>query len=365
MENNSEFIEQHLDRVSRSFAFCIRQLPEPLKRWVGVSYLLCRIVDTIEDSEFSSPDSQARAFDWFDRSITEGFSVDEGSSNYPKELWPQALTSGEAQLLEEAQRVFEIFWGMDEEARERVSKLAFSMSQGMRHFRMRSTEPLRLKDLKEVNQYCFFVAGLVGEMLAGFVSQVEPKFTMTVSRVLRAHHFGLFLQKVNLLKDQLKDQKLGRFLVPSRGELERSAHENATEALQFLTELPLEQVEFRRFCAWSLFMGVESLKVASKGFKSGVSKKLTRPKTDELLMQVEESLADNSKLRELFDQSSDGLGWAPRSVTASVNDLRKELEPSADRIVPVRIPEEKSPSWLFKIYKGHLEPQNMMALGIS
>ncbi len=59
MLKEAEFYQTHLDRVSRSFAFCIRQLPDPLRGWVGLSYLLCRILDTIEDSP--CPPSRSRA----------------------------------------------------------------------------------------------------------------------------------------------------------------------------------------------------------------------------------------------------------------------------------------------------------------
>jgi phytoene/squalene synthetase len=71
--------------------------------------------------------------------------------------------------------------------------------------------------------------------------------------LLRAHHFGLFLQKVNILKDQAKDEEQGRLLVPSREQVELSASSDAHEALEFLCSIPEEQVEFRQFR--SLFFG--------------------------------------------------------------------------------------------------------------
>lgn len=334
MSYSSQELQAHLDRVSRSFAFCIRQLPEPLRLWVGVSYLLCRLVDTIEDSDFAEGGAQEKAFDWFDRCIS---SPNESGFSLSKELFPLEITEGERLLLEDSEEIFKCFWGVEPETRELISKLALSMSLGMRHFRLRSQGQLRLADLKEVNQYCFFVAGLVGEMLLGFVSRVEPRFSVSRPRLLKAHHFGLFLQKVNLLKDQLKDQKLGRFLVPSRKELKASAGENAREAFNFLSELPLEQVEFRRFCAWSLFMGLNSM---------GRSKKPTRPETEDLLLQVEERLQDNAKLKELFKTFSEKLDWKESSLPRA----RAELA---------------APGWLMGLYKGKLESVAVGSLGIS
>lgn len=336
---DTDFLQSHLDRVSRSFAFCIRQLPEPLRLWVGVSYLLCRIVDTIEDSEFESRLNQNQAFDWFDLCLASPPSS-QISYVYPSPLWPTEVTEGERQLLQDSSKIFDIFWSMDAQARELVSRLAHSMSLGMRHFRSRSKEEgLKLDNLKEVNQYCFFVAGLVGEMLAGFLSQVDPRFSLSLKSLTKAHHFGLFLQKVNLLKDQLKDQKLGRFLVPSREEVEQSAERDAKEAFDFLTELPMEQVEFRRFCAWSLFMGLESLRK---------NEKLSRGETENIILSVEESIQDNQKLSELFKNGVQALGWS--AWTARVKLAQNQMA--------------QVPAWLTQLYKGRLEPQNLQALGI-
>ena len=49
------FYQTHLDRVSRSFAFCIKKLESPLRQWVSLAYLLCRVLDTVEDSIWESP----------------------------------------------------------------------------------------------------------------------------------------------------------------------------------------------------------------------------------------------------------------------------------------------------------------------
>ena len=53
-----EFYQKHLDRVSRSFAFCIAKLDSPFREWTSLSYLLCRVLDTVEDSSW--PDLKLR-----------------------------------------------------------------------------------------------------------------------------------------------------------------------------------------------------------------------------------------------------------------------------------------------------------------
>src|SRR5580700_1817276 len=43
-------IDRLLLRTSRTFALAIPQLPDPLRREVGVAYLLFRVADTFEDA---------------------------------------------------------------------------------------------------------------------------------------------------------------------------------------------------------------------------------------------------------------------------------------------------------------------------
>ena len=48
-QSDRAFQAELLQEVSRTFALTIPQLPEPLDWVVGNAYLLCRLVDTIED----------------------------------------------------------------------------------------------------------------------------------------------------------------------------------------------------------------------------------------------------------------------------------------------------------------------------
>ena len=61
----------HLPKVSRTFALAIEGLPEPLRGEVCVSYLLCRIVDTIEDEILLPPALRAELFDEFSRLLAD------------------------------------------------------------------------------------------------------------------------------------------------------------------------------------------------------------------------------------------------------------------------------------------------------
>lgn len=314
MSDRSDFYQSHLDRVSRSFAFCIRQLPQPLRDWVGLSYLLCRTLDTIEDAPWASDSQQQAAFALFDRALREPGAVVELRP-------PQGVTAGEVLLLQDAAQLFTDFYALPSGVRELMTELIALMSAGMQRFsRQKVSGRLQLRTLGEVNQYCFYVAGVVGELLTKLVARVEPKFSATPLNLTRAHHFGLFLQKVNLLKDQVGDEAEGRHFIPSREAVELSSAENARWALDFLLNIPFEQIEFRRFCAWSLFLGLEALNVARRSVVERRVIKLARQRMDEILAEVESNLADNGGLRAMFQAFRERLGWAdiagdsPRSL---------------------------------------------------
>jgi len=345
MASKAEFYQSHLDRVSRSFAFCIRQLPSPLREWIGLSYLLCRVVDTVEDAPWTSTEAQFDAFRRFDEALLSA--SDLGRVRDWAAVFPAGLSQAEAALLGETVELMDDYHRFPPAIRDIMKELIYSMSQGMQHFcRTRSADgALYLQTLAEVNQYCFFVAGVVGELLSKLLAKVEPRFEMSEQALLRAHHFGLFLQKVNLLKDQVGDERVGRHLIPSRELVENSAQENAVNAFEFLLSLPKEQPEFRRFCAWSLFLGLEALGVSRRSAIENKVLKVPRQRMEEIISDVEDRLLDDGALRQLFQSLSAALSWAA------------EATPKTES-APV-------PDWFLRLYLGPLEAPNLSRLGVS
>lgn len=340
MLRDVEFYQDHLDRVSRSFAFCIRQLPDPLRGWIALSYLTCRILDTIEDSPWASRAEQMDAFRIFDEALADSAKV--ASVKVLVERIPQSIDEGELKLMGDVEAVFQDIHALPAPVKQIVRDLVGSMSSGMQHFCLANPDGvLRLKNLNEVNAYCFFVAGVVGELLAKLLAKFDSSFELSQLSILRAHHFGLFLQKVNLLKDQVGDEKVGRHLIPSRTVVEDSARENAENAFRFLEELPPAQSEFRRFCAWSLFLGLESLVVARDSVKGGRVLKIARTRAEEIISAIEDALDQSGALERLFQDAASRLGWM---------DLPKSRSTG-----PV-------PEWLPKLYKGPLTTQNLSDL---
>ena len=347
---SSAFYQPHLDRVSRSFAFCIAELPEPLKERVGLSYLLCRLLDTVEDAPWDNVADQQQAFADFDQAVLSLAHVD-ALRDWTKQF-PPSITAGEKILLEVAPRLLADLHALPAAPRQILSDLIGTMSRGMQHFcRTRGGGDLRLKSLSDVNQYCFFVAGVVGELLVQLVAIDNPGFTVDAKRALEAHHFGQFLQKVNLLKDQITDEQSGRHLIPSRLVVEGAARRDVGRAFAFLTGLPNTLIEFRRFCAWSLFLGLESLRVARESVGAGRVLKVGRGQLAQIIGEIEIALNDPAELQNLFNKHCQALNWTMDSV---------KDKPANESSAAAGLP-----AWFGGAYRGLLRPFELAQLELS
>jgi phytoene/squalene synthetase len=247
-----EFYQRHLEAVSRSFALCIPQLELPFGPRVALSYLLLRVLDTVEDAGFPDPRVQQRQFSAFRKFLAERptrAQVEEFRSSFPA-----SITDGERNLLADTGAFIEDFHGLPAAPREIIGSAIDRMAQGMSAYARRPA-PLRLLDLEDVSRYCCIVAGVVGELL----TRLWALGGGPAPKMLHAYRFGLFLQKVNILKDQAEDEAAGRFLVPDRREILASLRLDAEGALAYLTSLPQRERGYRIFCAWSLMLGATAL----------------------------------------------------------------------------------------------------------
>jgi len=176
------------------------------------------------------------------------------------------------------------------------------MARGMKSFSETKVDGvLRLMSLDEVNRYCYFVAGVIGEVLAQLIAILDKSFVLGPETVERAHRFGLFLQKVNLLKDEPEDRPLGRYLVPDSQVILDSAREDQVGALDFLKTIKKKKKGFRLFCAWSLSLGLSTLRVIRTGRGTDL-RKVDRASTETLVGDIEQRIGDPESL-ELYIQN--------------------------------------------------------------
>jgi len=350
-----EFYSKHLNRVSRSFSYSISKLEMPLKSWVSLTYLICRILDTIEDAPWRHLGQQLRQFQEFDdfmKAPPKGDNLKAWQKVFPTEI-----PEGEKFLILDSALIFKDLHHVPLTVRGVIQRLVKCMSGGMQYYSQlrKQRGQLRLLNLKEVNQYCFFVAGIVGEALAQLVILVEPQLKKIQQLALNTHHFGLFLQKINLLKDQMEDEKQGRFFIHNRSEIRRSLSYNVQGAWNFLKALPVQQKGFRIFCAHSLFLGLASLPWIEGSYENKKMKKIPRAATEKLFVLIERHIDDNDFLENLFkDLVEEG-------------DLELEISsiPKKERVKLANKGEQWFTHSYQDFYQGQLQAQDFVTLGMS
>jgi farnesyl-diphosphate farnesyltransferase len=128
------------------------------------------------------------------------------------------------------------------------------MSEGMSHFHNKQTEA-GLKDLQEFEQYCYVVAGVVGELLTTIFSNHSPDFAKRIEgHEQLALAFGQALQMTNILKDSPTDR--------ARGVSWKPAHISQIEledALRYIYLIPKSEIGMRRFCFLAFGLAVMTL----------------------------------------------------------------------------------------------------------
>ena len=328
VDNRIRFHEPHLQAVSRSFAFGISRLKRDLRASVGLAYLICRILDTIEDAQWTDSWAQQQAFDTFDACMT----------NAPLETlstwvqgFPKSINNGERALIADAAKIFTEFHSLTLSEKSAMLDPILSMSRGMREFALRAHREdalrpiLKLRDLADVNTYCFFVAGVVGELLTRLV---EEEIILRPNGLKLSDedgiHFGLFLQKINVLKDQWPDEKENRFLVPDREAMLKSLRRDAQGALRYLESIPLERQDYRLFCAWSLFLGLATVPLLRESEKpvdgaEGTAPKLSRLRATALGVRIEIAIGNPARTAALANELV-VLAW-PESAPSLMSTL--------------------------------------------
>lgn len=188
------FCYDMLNRVSRSFAVVIQQLPGDLRDAVCVFYLVLRALDTVEDDMALDPVVKVPLLRCFhEKSYDRSWKMSCGAGEYVR-------------LMENYPLVSDVFLSLDEEYQRVIADICRKMGAGMADFVEKGGEGGDSVDtVKDYDLYCHYVAGLVGVGLSHLFasSGLEAKEFFQAEEL--ANHMGLFLQKTNIIRDYLED----------------------------------------------------------------------------------------------------------------------------------------------------------------
>jgi len=214
-------LDRLLEQTSRTFALSIPLLPEPTRREVTVAYLLFRIADTFEDASHWPSAARREALDRFS-DLLRVASPSLAEARRLAAEWTAAQPAsheGYVELVGETPAVLEELAALSPAAAAPIREHVLRSAAGMSGFVARTTGAgeLALESLQDLRDYCYAVAGIVGEMLTELFLLGRPQLAPVALTLRdRASFFGEALQLVNILKDSDADAAEGRrYIAPA------------------------------------------------------------------------------------------------------------------------------------------------------
>ncbi|CAN5913486.1 phytoene/squalene synthase family protein [soil metagenome] len=276
-----------LEKTSRTFALTIPLLDEPLATDVGLAYLLFRIADTLEDAPSWGRDARMVALDSFGEWL-----VGESSER----TWLQTVIdapptddAGCLLLLARADAVRGAVLARGADLATSITLDVVRTSSKMAEFVSRQNDEggLELVDLPDLREYCYAVAGIVGELLTEMFLTRDPSLEPERDALMDlAPAFGEGLQLVKILKDAPSDAREGRMYLPAgvdRAEVVRLARADLVQASEYVAVLGRAGASpnVRAFCELPVRLAEATLDRLEAG-----AAKLTRTEVMEIFTKV-------------------------------------------------------------------------------
>ncbi len=212
--SQTTYLDSMMSKVSRSFALVVPFLEEPLNHYLGTAYLLCRVIDNIEDC--TQPSGwKAERFGEFTVLLNEPRRASEILTRWADESWP-GLSTDEKRLmsLETGSTLWQIYALFPDKIRDIIAHWTAAMARGMSQIEMPDQSPQLLEvngvrilsTERDYDRYCYIVAGTVGHLATELViDHYQLSYGVAESPLAGCEACGRALQKTNIVKDFVKD----------------------------------------------------------------------------------------------------------------------------------------------------------------
>ncbi|SOC37528.1 squalene/phytoene synthase family protein [Ureibacillus acetophenoni] len=260
-----------LKETSRTFFIPITFLQKDLKMAVATAYLMMRAIDEIEDNEHPEVTNDVKYL------LLNEISGLLESTSFDEEKYLEILTPFEKYMPEVTMRLGD--WiklipnGADHLIKRSTSEMAFGMAKWAK-------AEWQVKTREDLDEYTYYVAGLVGVMLSDLW---EWNAGVKTDREL-AIGFGRGLQAVNILRNQDEDMiERGVSFVPdgwNRAQLFKYAEENLVKADLYIKDINKKSILL--FCKLPLALAHKTLKALIEG-----KEKMTRAEVEQTVKEIE------------------------------------------------------------------------------
>jgi farnesyl-diphosphate farnesyltransferase len=334
--SDERYQDQILPHVSRTFALTIPQLPPALSTPVTCAYLLCRIADTIEDEPaLAAPETLAflRRFS----AVVAGNGEPAALAQDLEHRLSERTLATERDLVKHMDRVIRVTAKLGKAQQTAIQRCVELMCYGMPRFQFNAS--LRgLARSSDLDEYCYYVAGVVGEMLTDLFCDYSPDIARRRPALNSlAASFAQGLQMTNILKDVWEDRSRGACWLPQEVftrygvDLERAsnelpdpgfsaamselvgvAHAHLRNALDYTLLIPGNEKGIRRFCLWAIGLAVLTLRKIARnpGFTAGGQVKVSRSALRMTLLATNMAISNDWLLRRMFAAAANGLPLA-------------------------------------------------------
>ena len=310
---STDLLTNLLRDVSRSFYLTLRVLPAPVRRQIGLAYLLARATDTIADTALVPVERRLQALDELRGRIqgsrSRALNLDQLAKAQP--ALPGGGLHAERVLLERIEEAIAALGQFNPQDQRLIRAVLETITGGqeldLRRFEVGEEHPtsniqhptskegaLRsLRTMEELDDYTYRVAGCVGEFWTKICRAnlfPDHRFADYAGFVGDGVRFGKGLQLVNILRDLPRDLRQGRCYIPSeelskiglRAEdllkpeneanfrplydsLLALASDHLAAGWRYTCTNPTNQRRVRLACAWPILIGAETLRLLKNG----------------------------------------------------------------------------------------------------
>lgn len=208
-EADLEWCHEAVQGVSRTFALTIDVLEEPMSTHICLGYLLCRVADTVEDAGHIPPETQTALLQQYDEAINPESETDIASFRDDVEEWlpPREEADDDWVVVAESPRIMAAFEELQPDVRSAIIPPVRELVDGMAMFVERHADHggLRIDDGEELEEYCYYAAGTVGNLITNLLTRGDLAADRRQRLYDTAVEFGLLLQLVNISKDVYSD----------------------------------------------------------------------------------------------------------------------------------------------------------------
>jgi len=202
---NQNIIDILYKKTARQHYLFTKILPEQLNLQSIDYYLLFRILDTIEDSNIDVS-IKINLFNQIKSDFINGIKEINKVLKNNKNIEENYLY-----IIQNIHSILDFHFSIDKEVQKVIEQTGILMAGGMLEYLIKYEEKKEeyfIKDFNDFERYCYFVAGIVGELnlklykINKFITQ-----DFYDDNLQSSINLGVYLQIINIIRDFIKDKK--------------------------------------------------------------------------------------------------------------------------------------------------------------